>query len=360
MQVSGRHGSSEINDPATPTERPPYWGKCEEMGLAQLGRFIEHALNRLGGPASLDPEDLPTLQEEFVALCDLMSAKANALKQSAPTPLPPRPKYDGPRSPEFTPSAELEELYRRRDVRLGRLEDAIRYREPKSYVAQVRRDLRAVERQIPLLEEAEKERRREHEKRRREYDEAWIAYKRCVRAWEAQEAQERKRLEAEAKRDRLVERTRRKVKRAFDPQHATDPLRGFGPERISTLPFEIAAPGERTDARAIYRYYREVMGRRELDGFDQDRLDKVLTLPWNNWAKGRADSDGYIVLMFDHTEKALLECPVYGNALFVLDSSEEHLLKMNKQELIASDEVKRIFHSGTDWFRRVKQALDVR
>ena len=49
---------------------------------------------------------------------------------------------------------------------------------------------------------------------------------------------------------------------------------------------------------------------------------------------------------------------MYGNAIFVLDSGEDRLLKMNKQELIASDEVKKIIHVG-DWYRRVKQALEL-
>ena len=40
-------------------------------------------------------------------------------------------------------------------------------------------------------------------------------------------------------------------------------------------------------------------------------------------------------------------CPVYANAIYVLDSGEERLLKMNKQQLIASGEAKRVFHTGT-------------
>lgn len=100
------------------------------------------------------------------------------------------------------------------------------------------------------------------------------------------------------------------------------------------------------------------MSRSRLDGFDQDRLDKLLVLPRSNWAKGRAGSYGYIVLMFDHTEKVLMECPFRDNAIYVLDSGEERLLKMDKQELIVSGEAKRIFHVG-DWEWRVKKALDI-
>jgi hypothetical protein len=242
---------------------------------------------------------------------------------------------------------------------LSRVEDAVRYREPKNYVEQVRRDLRAVERKIPPLEKIERERRKEHGRLCREFEEAWADHKRRVRLWEDRAAQERKRLEAEANRERAMERIRREVKRAFDPQRNSDPQRGLGPNRITTLPYELAAPGERTDNRAVYRYYREVLSRGRLDGFDQERLDKILALPYENWLKGRAGVYGYIVLRFAHTKKVLLECPVYGNAIYVLDSGEERLLKMRKPQLIASGEAKRIFHTK-NWYRRVKQELDIR
>lgn len=101
-----------------------------------------------------------------------------------------------------------------------------------------------------------------------------------------------------------------------------------------------------------------MLSRGQLAGFDQERLDKILALPRSGLLKGRAGFYGYIVLQFAHTEKVLLECPVYANAIYVLNSAEERLLKMNKQELIASDEAKRIFHVG-DWYRRVKEALDI-
>jgi len=101
-----------------------------------------------------------------------------------------------------------------------------------------------------------------------------------------------------------------------------------------------------------------VLSRGRLEGFSQERLDKMLELPRSNWKKGRKGFEGYIVLMFAHTDKVLLECPVYGNAIFVLDSGEDCLLKMNKQELIASDEVQRLVHAG-DWYARLKKALDI-
>jgi hypothetical protein len=42
----------------------------------------------------------------------------------------------------------------------------------------------------------------------------------------------------------------------------------------------------------------------------------------------------------------------------VLDSGEEGLLRMSKQELIESSEAKRIYHSGP-WYQRLKDELGI-
>jgi hypothetical protein len=125
-----------------------------------------------------------------------------------------------------------------------------------------------------------------------------------------------------------------------------------------TRDFEIASPGEQSDEH-VRRYYREVVGRDRLEGvFSQDRFEKMLALPRSNWQKGKASFYGYIVLMFDHTERVLLECPVEDNAIYLLDSGEDGLLKMNKRQLRESGEAKRIFHRG-DLYQRLKDELGI-
>ena len=338
-----------MNDPAAPDEQAPYWDKCEKMTFAQLRRFIHDVLERLSDPSVPDNEELPRSQEELLGLCDMLKAKSDVLKDDAP--MPERPTYAGPAHPgwSFTPSDELDALYRKRREAQDRVDYATQHGESKIFIEYIEDELEKVEREITPIERRADQ---EHADRLREYQEAHEPYMRRIRLWRAEVEKVEKQREAEAKRDEAVQRAYRKVKRAFDPKRAS------GPKSMGTLPFELAAPGERTDDRAIYRYYQEVMSRKRLSGFDQDRLDKLLALPRSNWAKGSAGSDGYIVLMFDHTEKVLMECPIRDNAIYVLDSGEKRLLKMNKQELIASDEVKRIFHRG-DWYGRVKQELGI-
>ena len=65
------------------------------------------------------------------------------------------------------------------------------------------------------------------------------------------------------------------------------------------------------------------------------------------------------MLMFNHSEKDFLECPIENNAIYVLDSGEDRLLKMYKQQLRESGEAKRIFNTG-DWYQRLKDELGIK
>jgi hypothetical protein len=338
-----------MNDAARPKEHSPHLDRYSDMSFAQLRRFIQDTLDRLSDPEPLNDEELPRSQEELLALCAVLKAKADVVKRDAPMPV--RPTYHGPADPgwTFTSSDKLDALYRQQRHANRRIDDAIRDGNSDTFLEYIMRELEEVERKIAPVERREQQ---EHEKRIEEYEEARKPYRQRVRLWRAEVARVEKQREAEAKRDAIVQRMYRKVKSTFDPKRVS------GPKHITTVPWEIAAPGERTDKHAIYRYYREVLSRGRLDGFDQQRLDKILALPFSGWQRGRAGVYGYIILEFDHTDKVLMECPVRDNAIYVLDSGEERLLKMNKQEIIASDETKIIFHTG-DWYERVKEALDI-
>ena len=75
---------------------------------------------------------------------------------------------------------------------------------------------------------------------------------------------------------------------------------------------------------------------------------------------GRSEFEGYIVLTFAHTLRALLECPVFDNAINILDSDWKRWSRMTKLRLVhRSDQVTWIVHKG-DWFWRVKQELGIR
>ena len=337
-----------MNESAAPAE-PPYMERVRAMSFAQLARFIENALERLSG-SSVPDDELPRSRQELLALCDMLPAKADAENKNAPMPQP--PNYEGPDNPgPFIPSDKLNSLYAKRERYEKHADDAY---EDATYGGGSKVLQEWTEDQLRKMEEqelypVERSERGRHAKLVAEYEQARRPYRDSYQRWAAERS---RRQEAEVRREVTVRRLYREVNRAFDPAH------GSGPRRVGTLPFEIAASGERTNEH-VYAYYREVLRRGELAQFDQDRLDKILALPRSGLLKGKAGFYGYIVLQFDYTEKVLLECPVVGNALYVLDSGEERLLRRNKQEHIASSEAKRIFHTGI-WYRRVKKELGIR
>ena len=108
------------------TEHPPYQDWCVKMSFTELEKFISCALLRVtGSPGGFADEAFPRTQEEFMRHCDLLSEKAQALKEDSPNPLPTRPTYEGPPYPGdlCTPSDELNELYKER----GRAEEQEEY-----------------------------------------------------------------------------------------------------------------------------------------------------------------------------------------------------------------------------------------
>jgi len=86
------------------------------MSFAELVKFINRALQRVTAfPGSAD-EAFPRTEEEFLRLCDLLSEKAEALKEDSPKPLGTRPTYEGPPYPgdlykERRRAEEQEEYY---------------------------------------------------------------------------------------------------------------------------------------------------------------------------------------------------------------------------------------------------------
>lgn len=338
-----------MNEPAAPSEQPPYWEKCEIMNLPQLGRFIYDALRKRSEPSVPTDGSTPLSRPEFSDLVGLMQAKADAQRDD--TRMPARPVYDGPVAPlVYSYQNELQAAYSSRDEALDRLEDAYRYLDGENRIQQRHRELKEAERAIPTIK-AEAERKEEEcLQRRRQYEQAREPYERSLSAWKREVARVERRREDNDKRQALVDRARRRVDEAFKPKRDPDMRAPI------TRDFEIAPPGERSDEH-VRAYYRQVVGRDRLEGeFSQDRFEKMLALPRSGWQKGKAGFYGYIVLMFDHTKKVVLECPVENNAIYLLDSGKDRLLAMNKQQLRESGEVKRIFHKG-DWYRRLKDEL---
>lgn len=340
-------GSSEVPERTTPIERPPYWSDCENMDLSELERFLREAERKLTDSSTPDDGSFPRSQQEFLDLCTLMRAKVEAQKHD--TTMPARPKYHGPEGPgPFVPSRELRELYswlRTEEDQLYRApeDDRVLTEYLEGQVAKLKARIAPIERKE----------RQQHEERVREHERDREPYRRRLQEWQEAVSAINAKEEMNAKLEGFVDRAYQIYDRLFTSKRARS---GKG---AITVDFEILPPGEQTEQH-VRMYYQEVLGRGHLKKFSQDRLDKMLALPWSGLQKGTKGFYGYIAITFDLTEKVLLECPVEDNAIYILNPGEHSYLKANvtKQDLLEGDKAKRIFHTG-DWYRRLKDELGI-
>ncbi len=64
----------------------------------------------------------------------------------------------------------------------------------------------------------------------------------------------------------------------------------------------------------------------------------------------------YIAFCFDWTDKVVLECPIYGNAIYIIRGDWKEITKLSKWHARRSHKVTVIRHNET-WFSRLKNTL---
>jgi hypothetical protein len=127
----------------------------------------------------------------------------------------------------------------------------------------------------------------------------------------------------------------------------------------SRLPWRVLPPGE-LSVGAVLEHYGRLQRRNPHIRYERERIKKAFSLQPDRCYVGQDEFEGYIVLTFAHTPRALLECPVFGNAIYIIDSDWKRWSRMSKRELLhRANGVTRIIHKG-DWFWRVKGELGIR
>ena len=118
-------------------------------------------------------------------------------------------------------------------------------------------------------------------------------------------------------------------------------------------------PGELSEDR-IRGYYSGLQNKNPGTRYDADRIVKALSLGPDQRYEEIGEVEGYTVFTFPYTSSVLLECPIVGNAIYVIHKDWERWSKMTKQDLMAdeSGEVVRIVHRP-GWFEKVKRELRV-
>ncbi|NJN90207.1 MAG: hypothetical protein HC878_07390 [Leptolyngbyaceae cyanobacterium SL_5_14] len=105
---------------------------------------------------------------------------------------------------------------------------------------------------------------------------------------------------------------------------------------VKRLAFELLPPGSWGIDDVIAYYHREAAYfPTDLVGqtIELERLSKIKKLNPKECYVGTNLWLGYVVFTFDYTSKVVLECPIEGNATYVLLGDWQSMVKYSKQEL---------------------------
>jgi hypothetical protein len=108
----------------------------------------------------------------------------------------------------------------------------------------------------------------------------------------------------------------------------------------------------------LIRHFGKLSKKGLITDFDPDRLKKICSLEPSQCYVGLDRWAGYVVFLFPHTPKAVLDCPVKGNAIYVLNRDWKFLSQLSKADLrrLHASEIRRIIHRG-EWFGRLQRAI---
>lgn len=150
---------------------------------------------------------------------------------------------------------------------------------------------------------------------------------------------------------------------AGGPEESGEQKRDFrnGGIPVERLSFELLPPGA-WDIEQVVAYYRREANRFPADlagrKIQWDRLRAIESLKPTKCYVGTELWMGYVLFEFSHSDRVILECPVEGNATYVLSGEWKRMVAYPKSFLRANFPgfCRKVVHRG-DWISRVSQAL---
>ena len=333
--------------------------KCRKMSFVALRSYIDAELKKLPS-TSLTESNGPASKSDFLELLQILESKAESPKLPPAPTLPelPAEPSEPPPYPSFKPSdafAKLQEQYNECEIQLNsKLSDAdatkrsIKKLESKKAFAlsEIKKLLKSEREQYSLN-------KNEHQKNYlnelSNYKKI-LAERKLLTNQHIAKCEEIKYKHENVSREwkRYCERIARDIEKTFSPSN-----------RIPTkkVYWEVLPSGSCTLERVL-QHYTNLANYNTHINYDVSRIHGMFSLNPSTCYIGMNEFDGYIVFAFDNSKKVALECPVYGNAIYVLEGEWRTLSRLSKHELLNNhpNQVERIVHIG-DWFVRLKIAL---
>lgn len=354
LREAKRAQPKKVQDPqeseaqhAESAPRSSYLVRCQVMDFEELYRFIDDSLKLL---AARDESQRPTSKKQFRSLIFQlrMKAKYAQIPSSEPGDSTSPPRVEPPQIPPFTMSEELQLLLHERDDKRRSLEAA--EADPgatKHQIGRLRGKLTRIKKQVASVERRERD---EYARLRKavleEHRLAVNAQKRQVRKVKAERQREK---EARAAVFRRIGQLEERINRTFAEVAHKVPTQ--------MVSWDVLPPGQLTE-RNVLSHYDRLQRQQGAVRYDTDRIKKAYSLGPNCCYVGKNEWNEYIIFTFPYTKKALLECPRFGNAIYIIEDDWQRFSRLSKQELLSSQNSRaiKIVHKG-DWFLRVKRAL---
>lgn len=126
---------------------------------------------------------------------------------------------------------------------------------------------------------------------------------------------------------------------------------------VNRINWQILPPGKWSFNQVI-GHFKKLENTNKNYKYDLERLELLKDFNPTTCFIGLNEFEGYVVFCFDYTDKAILENPIRGNAIYLINKDWVELSKLAKRELLFyhSDRVKRIIHRG-DWFEKLKSEI---
>jgi hypothetical protein len=113
------------------------------------------------------------------------------------------------------------------------------------------------------------------------------------------------------------------------------------------VPWRILPPG-RLGARKAAQYFRRLQRLVPELGIQEQRLEFMEKFDSDGVFVGRDSFDGYICFYFSDAKVAVLECPYYGDATYILKGDWQTLSQFSKHDLLTHfpEETTRVIHTN--------------
>lgn len=127
---------------------------------------------------------------------------------------------------------------------------------------------------------------------------------------------------------------------------------------IDDVPWRILPPGEHPFPHLLenLEYLRHHRNRSIIE----ERIGLINSLKPTNMFCGVDHFRGYIIFYFEEARVAVLDCPIFGNAVYVISGNWQFLSRLSKKELLDqyADNVTRVVHRG-DWFNKISGLIQI-